>query len=372
MKKLITILVLCAVAWVVRAGIMTGPNVPASNITGSVTPIPGITNSGVIGSLQIDFFGDSITATNGNGGTPPSGTGTNTWSNFILTNAVFNTFGWSNYASAGAKMSDEVGSYSTTVHLDSNQPCVMCLLGGVNDVNAGGGSNQTIVNISNIWAQARADGKLVIAATIWPNFSWTDDKTNQINGINAWIRTHPQYYDALADTSNMVDADMLDHLHPTTAGALKLASIFSGAFQKLPLPAGVGTVAARSGYFNSLVSSNGATIYGTTGATVFGSGGAVCVGNNPTGKLGIYVFNNSVVGISDLWAGGWPIQFDINGHSQVLYLGNDGNSSFGGNLTINGTITVGTTNAAPSNTTTPKLWVPVIFGGQTYKMPLYQ
>jgi lysophospholipase L1-like esterase len=295
--------------WNALAGINVGPT------DGRRT----LLNISDVAKVQVDMEGDSITAPSGNGGSPPGGTGTNTWSNFIQTNQSFNLLSYSNFAAAGDQANLMVGEYSTQAHLDRNLPCIFTLLAGVNDIANGGDSNQVINAISNLWLMARNDGKLVVASTIWPNYSWTDDKTNQIAFINAWIRANPQYYDALADGALLTDADMLDHLHPNPSGAVKLAAQFMLAIQKLPASVANPVSAVKSAYANVQTVSNGLYILGPQGT--------ICVGDNPNNALGIYVFNHSVVGFSTLWTGGWSMQFDINGHSQVLALGNDGNVS---------------------------------------------
>jgi len=49
-----------------------------------------------------------------------------------------------------------------------------------------------------------------------------------------------------------------------------------------------------------------------------------------------------------------------------------GNTELSGNLYVSGTIALQLTSSPPLNTTTPVVWVDIIAGGVTYKMPLFQ
>ncbi len=43
-----------------------------------------------------------------------------------------------------------------------------------------------------------------------------------------------------------------------------------------------------------------------------------------------------------------------------------------GSVVCSNSLTIGATNVAPANTTTPKFWITVTNAGQAYRVPLYQ
>ena len=85
-------------------------------------------------------------------------------------------------------------------------------------------------SLQTIWAMARADGYKVAAFVITPNYNWLidDPKWTEWASLNASIRQSGALYDWLVPMADvLIQSDLSDGLHPTVAGAQKLANLVS-------------------------------------------------------------------------------------------------------------------------------------------------
>jgi hypothetical protein len=159
-----------------------------------------------------------------------------------------------------------------------------------------------------------------------------------------------------------------------------------------------GTRTASGGAFRDFVSR---TLYATTTGT--GTGNEfIIIGGTTNKTIGSYsnLLGYSYQLVGDSNGNGGPMNFRIGAlgtitwrstnrsdsgsddtrlrrsSANVLDLDTGVDGAFGDlrlrNITMSGRLAFATSDAAPANTTTPLLWVNVLVGGLTYKMPLYQ
>jgi acyl-CoA thioesterase-1 len=119
------------------------------------------------------------------------------------------------------------------------QPEVVIVIAGVNDVYQGRGADCVQRELAAMYDRARAAGIGVVAATIIPYDTATDDQNACMRAINAWIeqQTRRNPWIAFADTRAAVaspsDPDRLrsspDGLHPDADGYRRMAAALEPA-----------------------------------------------------------------------------------------------------------------------------------------------
>lgn len=153
-----------------------------------------------------------------------------------LLSPEFATATFINVAISADTINAMIGEYATQVapHKPTRpgEKVYLFIFAGTNDGPFMGHTPaQVYADLKTYWAMARADGFIVVAFTLLPS-RFLDGGWNirEINNpqVNALIRSDPSLYDylvegdlVLPDPTNI--ADYYDLLHPTHAGAIKLA-----------------------------------------------------------------------------------------------------------------------------------------------------
>ena len=177
-------------------------------------PASAVTNSPLLNPI-VEFLGDSISSSNGV-------TGAWTWPHY-LTNGLGFLSGAKAYfwAIPGNPFVSLGGQYATNGHTvlpAAGQTDFSFVLAGINDQSAT--SSQLVTAFTNIATLLHADGKRVVAFTIYPKTSAPLNTTNQ-TAYNAWLKTATNYWDYLVPLADRMDVtNMLgDGLHPNAEGA---------------------------------------------------------------------------------------------------------------------------------------------------------
>lgn len=113
-------------------------------------------------------------------------------------------------------------------------PAVVVVIAGVNDVYQGLEVEHVIRQLLWMYDRAQKAGFHVVAGTILPYDTATQEQNAKMHQINAWIRHHADAHPALgfADTRAAVEApgkpdllsDSPDHLHPSPSGYRAMAA----------------------------------------------------------------------------------------------------------------------------------------------------
>jgi len=126
----------------------------------------------------------------------------------------------------------------------AKKPAVVVIIAGVNDVYQGRPAQHVKDQLAAMYKRAHAAGIRLVAGTIIPYNTATDDQNARMHDINAWIRTQARadpgviYVDTRAAVAAPGNPDKLasspDGLHPDTAGYRKMAdAIAPGITQAL-------------------------------------------------------------------------------------------------------------------------------------------
>jgi lysophospholipase L1-like esterase len=123
------------------------------------------------------------------------------------------------------------------------QPRAVVIIAGVNDVYQGRDVQHVIEQLAAMYERARRNHVPVIAGTIVPYNTATDDQNARMREINKWIRTFAEANDhvSFVDTRAAVAApgapDRLfespDDLHPTPAGYRRMADAIAPVLERI-------------------------------------------------------------------------------------------------------------------------------------------
>jgi hypothetical protein len=116
---------------------------------------------------------------------------------------------------------------------------------GTNDIQQGLDHTVAYANLKTIWANGRAAGARVAAATIMKRGDFTTAQEAQRVSLNADIRSHPELYDylwepdlILTDFTNLTYFQS-DQIHCTALGYKLLAAAFTS---RVPMPTALAAV----------------------------------------------------------------------------------------------------------------------------------
>jgi lysophospholipase L1-like esterase len=121
-------------------------------------------------------------------------------------------------------------------------PAVVVIIAGVNDVYQGRGADHVIGELSAMYRRAREAGIKVIAGSIIPYNTATQDQNARMHQINDWIRSQAsamgvRFVDTRAAVSSPERPDQLtsspDGLHPDAAGYRRMADALAPAIEEL-------------------------------------------------------------------------------------------------------------------------------------------
>jgi lysophospholipase L1-like esterase len=122
------------------------------------------------------------------------------------------------------------------------KPAVVVIIAGVNDVYQGRTAQHVKEQLAAMYKRAHDAGIRVVAGTIIPYNTATDDQNARMHEINDWIRTQARADPGVivVDTRAAVAApgkpDMLasspDGLHPDSAGYRKMAEAIAPAIER--------------------------------------------------------------------------------------------------------------------------------------------
>jgi lysophospholipase L1-like esterase len=123
------------------------------------------------------------------------------------------------------------------------KPSVVIIIAGVNDVYQGRPASDVTAQLRAMYDRAIAAGIPIVAGTIVPYNTATDDQNARMRAINTWIAAEAARdpHITLADTRAAVAApgqpDRLasspDGLHPDVAGYRRMADALSAAIETL-------------------------------------------------------------------------------------------------------------------------------------------
>lgn len=196
-------------------------------LTTAVTPL----------SSRIVFLGDSITAANGFAGFPDWATLYSEGRYYLRTVSSNGTgpTGWKQGVT-GNTTSQMLTRWS---NVSAESPKVVVILGGTNDIAAGGASAATIqANLRQLYDNAASIGAKVVAVTILPRSSpgWSGAMETTRTTVNAWIQ-------AQTDLAAVIDSDTYitststqlnsDGTHPNAYGAFALGQPVGAAIEAL-------------------------------------------------------------------------------------------------------------------------------------------
>jgi lysophospholipase L1-like esterase len=121
----------------------------------------------------------------------------------------------------------------------AKQPAVVVIIAGVNDVYQGRPAQHVKDQLAAMYAKARAAGIRVVAGTIIPYNTATDDQNARMHDVNDWIRSQARadpgviYVDTRGAVAAAGSPDKLasspDGLHPDAAGYRKMAEAIAPA-----------------------------------------------------------------------------------------------------------------------------------------------
>ena len=331
---------------------------------------------------DFEGYGDSITKSN-------LCSGTNTFFNAYLAPELLRRFNCfiTNGAQAGAsiyQVSNQYAAYGHFITFPPNTTAIVSLEAGGNATSVS--SNSLIGSFSNLCVQVHADGKKVLAYTVY-GFPASGGLSVDQAAYNGWLRAATNYWDWLIDLDDIIDInrDLCDGIHPSTNGTTY--RVFTNIMQTI-LP---GSLVTQPVVVNEVLAD---TIYGTHIGTFTGNGsgltnipGSSIVGNIPGGAGGIVGIQTTAImqngapitpagftnysGSGSLSSGGYLTAYgdkvfgDSNATNAVtfsaagLQLTNaiGTNMLAGGNITASGTVTAsnfvgnggGLTNLSPNN-----------------------
>lgn len=170
------------------------------------------------------FEGDSITAEYGR----PSGT--STWVRYLntYTTKFRKSRVWKNVALGGDTANLMRAEYATQGHIyrpkASNEEGWFFIYAGINDLNASTSAATIYGYLKTIWASARADGFVVVAATVHQTTLITGAKETQRGLLNTSIKSDLTLFDCLADLDGLglnpaSTTLFLDGVHSAQGGA---------------------------------------------------------------------------------------------------------------------------------------------------------
>jgi len=121
-------------------------------------------------------------------------------------------------------------------------PAVVVIIAGVNDVYQGRSASHVTGQLRSMYDRAIAAGISVVAGTIVPFNTASDDQKARLRDINAWIAAeaerdrHLHFADTRAAVAAPGQPDLLlsspDELHPDVAGYRKMADALEEAIRR--------------------------------------------------------------------------------------------------------------------------------------------
>ena len=124
----------------------------------------------------------------------------------------------------------------------AKKPAVVVIIAGVNDVYQGRPAQHVKDQLAAMYARAHAAGIRVVAGTIIPYNSATDDQNARMHEINDWIRTQARADPGVIDVDTRAAvaapgspdklASSPDGLHPDAAGYRKMADAIRPAIEQ--------------------------------------------------------------------------------------------------------------------------------------------
>jgi lysophospholipase L1-like esterase len=123
------------------------------------------------------------------------------------------------------------------------QPRAVVILAGVNDVYQGRDAQHVIEQLAAMYERARRNAIAVVAGTIVPYNTATEEQNAQMKAINSWIRSfsdtnaHVAFVDTRAAVAASGNPDRLfdspDDLHPSPAGYRRMADAIRPVLERL-------------------------------------------------------------------------------------------------------------------------------------------
>ena len=123
------------------------------------------------------------------------------------------------------------------------EPRAVVIIAGVNDVYQGREAQHVIEQLAAMYERAKRTGIAVVAGTIVPYNTATDEQNARMGEINTWIRTFSAAngYVAFADTRAAVAApgrpdhlfESPDELHPSPAGYRRMADAIRPVLERV-------------------------------------------------------------------------------------------------------------------------------------------
>ena len=122
-------------------------------------------------------------------------------------------------------------------------PRAVVIIAGVNDVYQGREAQHVIEQLAAMYERARRTNIAVVAGTIVPYNTATEDQNGRMREINPWIRTvaaanpHVAFVDTRAAVAAPDAPDRLDEspdeLHPSAAGYRKMAEAIAPVLERI-------------------------------------------------------------------------------------------------------------------------------------------
>jgi lysophospholipase L1-like esterase len=197
------------------------------------------------GRVRIVALGDSTTA--GTPGwkspveAPPSGAGDETSQYPYWLMQQHQDWNVENHGVNGERSDQIRGRFEESVV--SVAPRAVVIIAGVNDVYQGREAQHVIEQLAAMYERARRNGIAVVAGTIVPYNTATEDQNTRMREVNNWIRTFADSHEhvAFVDTRAAVGApgapDRLfespDDLHPSPAGYRRMAEAIAPVLERL-------------------------------------------------------------------------------------------------------------------------------------------
>jgi lysophospholipase L1-like esterase len=208
----------------------------------------------------------------------------NGWNTASIRNVIYYATGGvsSAYAISGWASIQQLLYYGDTTNVATSwYPTDARLLSvwfGTNDIQQGLDHTVAYANLKTIWANGRAAGARVAAATIMKRGDFTTAQEAQRVSLNADIRSHPELYDylwepdlILTDFTNLTYFQS-DQIHCTALGYKLLAAAFAS---RVPMPTALAAVnpinaptLVTSGSYTITPTDSLIAITGTAGAAI--------------------------------------------------------------------------------------------------------
>ena len=138
--------------------------------------------------------------------------------------------------------SDEIGARFER-DVIGHHPSAVVIIAGVNDVYQGRDAGHVIEQLDAMYGRAGAAGITVVAGTIVPYNTATEDQNRRMREINEWIRARCEgdpriiFVDTRAAVAAAGDPNRLfespDDLHPSPEGYRRMADVIRTALQRL-------------------------------------------------------------------------------------------------------------------------------------------